>query len=89
MEPEGGSMIGSGNLSDRDVLFNEVAEAIVQSGFGSTSSVQRRFQVGFARAGKIMDQLEAAGIVGPATGGKPRQVLVDMMGLQDILRTLS
>ena len=82
-------MIGSGNLSDRDVLFNEVAEAIVQSGFGSTSSVQRRFQVGFARAGKIMDQLEAAGIVGPATGGKPRQVLVDMMGLQDILRTLS
>ncbi len=89
MEPEGGSMVGSGNLSDRDVLFNEVAEAIVQSGFGSTSSVQRRFQVGFARAGKIMDQLEAAGIVGPATGGKPRQVLVDMMGLQDILRTLS
>ena len=82
-------MVGSGNLSDRDVLFNEVAEAIVQSGFGSTSSVQRRFQVGFARAGKIMDQLEAAGIVGPATGGKPRQVLVDMMGLQDILRTLS
>ena len=88
MEPEGGSMAGSGNLSDRDVLFKEVAEAIVQSGFGSTSSVQRRFQVGFARAGKIMDQLEAAGIVGPATGGKPRQVLVDMMGLQDILRNL-
>ncbi len=88
MEPEGGSMAGSGNLSDRDVLFKEVAEAIVQSGFGSTSSVQRRFQVGFARAGKIMDQLEAAGIVGPATGGKPRQVLVDMMELQDILRNL-
>lgn len=85
---EGGAMGGSGSLSDRDVLFNEVAEAIVQSGFGSTSSVQRRFGVGFARAGKIMDQLEAAGIVGPATGGKPRQVLVDMMSLQDILRTL-
>lgn len=86
---EGGALGGSGSLSDRDVLFNEVAEAIVQSGFGSTSSVQRRFGVGFARAGKIMDQLEAAGIVGPATGGKPRTVLVDMMGLQDILRTLS
>lgn len=85
---EGGALGGSGSLSDRDVLFNEVAEAIVQSGFGSTSSVQRRFGVGFARAGKIMDQLEAAGIVGPATGGKPRQVLVDMMALQDILRTL-
>ncbi len=85
---EGGALGGSGSLSDRDVLFTEVAEAIVQSGFGSTSSVQRRFGVGFARAGKIMDQLEAAGIVGPATGGKPRQVLVDMMALQDILRTL-
>lgn len=89
MEPgEGGALGGSGSLSDRDVLFNDVAEAVVQAGFGSTSSVQRRFSVGFARAGKIMDQLEAAGIVGPATGGKPRQVLVDMMSLQDILRTL-
>lgn len=86
---EGGALGGSGSLSDRDVLFTEVAEAVVQAGFGSTSSVQRRFSVGFARAGKIMDQLEAAGIVGPSTGGKPRQVLVDMMGLQDILSTLS
>ena len=82
--------MGSGSLSDRDVLFNEVAEAVVQSGIGSTTAVQRRFSIGFARAGKIMDQLEMAGIVGPAptSGGKPRQVLVDMIGLQEILSSL-
>lgn len=91
MEGEGGAGgMGSGSLSDRDVLFNEVAEAVVHTGVGSTTAVQRRFSIGFARAGKIMDQLEMAGIVGPAptSGGKPRQVLVDMIALQDILRTL-
>ena len=91
MEGEGaGGSMGSGSLSDRDVLFNEVAEAVVQSGIGSTTAVQRRFSIGFARAGKIMDQLEMAGIVGPAptSGGKPRQVLVDMIGLQEILSSL-
>ncbi len=94
MENEGsGSMglgAGAGTLGDRDVLFNEVAEAVVNSGIGSTTAVQRRFGIGFARAGKIMDQLEAVGIVGPApvSGGKPRQVLVDMIGLQDILHSL-
>lgn len=54
----------------------------------STSSLQRRFEIGYNKAGKIMDQLEAAGIVGPADGQKPRAVLVDAMALEDLLRSL-
>lgn len=87
LEGDGGGS-GSGALTDRDSLFNEVAELVVQTGLASTSSVQRRYAIGYNRAGKIMDQLEAAGIVGPSSGGKPRQVLVDPMRLRDILNTL-
>jgi S-DNA-T family DNA segregation ATPase FtsK/SpoIIIE len=79
---------GSGNLSDRDTLFEEAAEIVVKTGVASTSSLQRRYSIGYNRAGKIMDQLEAAGIVGPAQGGKPRQVLIDQMQLGSIIRTL-
>ncbi|MDE6416339.1 MAG: hypothetical protein K2K68_04845, partial [Duncaniella sp.] len=50
-----------------------------------TSSLQRRYSIGYNRAGKIMDQLEAAGIVGPAQGGKPRQVLMDTMQVARML----
>jgi S-DNA-T family DNA segregation ATPase FtsK/SpoIIIE len=85
---EGGSVGGTASLSDRDTLFEEVARSIVNAGTASTSSVQRHYGVGYVRAGKIMDQLEAAGIVGPSQGGKPRAVLVDAMSLEDILRTL-
>ncbi len=59
-----------------DSLFNEVAEYVVNSQLGSTSNLQRKFEIGFNRAGKLMDQLEGAGIVGPARGAKPREVLV-------------
>lgn len=78
------SISGSG---DRDPLFEEAAAAIVQSGVASTSNLQRRYSIGYNRAGKIMDQLEAAGIVGPAQGSKPRQVLVDSIQLGRITRT--
>lgn len=78
---------GMGNVTDRDPLFEEAAEAIVVSGVASTSSLQRRYSIGYNRAGKIMDQLEAAGIVGPAQGGKPRTVLVDSMQLGVIMRS--
>ena len=78
---------GSGSLTDRDPLFEEIAEAVVTSGVASTSSLQRRYSIGFNRAGKIMDQLEAAGIVGPAQGGKPRAILVDQIQLGSILHT--
>lgn len=77
---------GSGNLADRDPLFEEAAQIIVQTGVASTSSLQRRYSIGYNRAGKIMDQLEAAGIVGPATGGKARSVLIDAMQLGSVIK---
>ena len=77
------------DLKKRDVLFEEVAEFVVNSGQGSTSFVQRKWEIGYNRAGRIMDQLEAANIVGPARGSKPREVLVkDMAQLDAILKSL-
>lgn len=75
------------NLSERDSLFEEAAKFIITSGTASTSSLQRRYSIGYNRAGKIMDQLEAAGVVGPSVGGKPRQVLMDTIGLERVLQT--
>ena len=77
--------IAGGTFGDRDPLFDEVARTIVNSNTASTSSLQRRYSIGYNRAGKIMDQLEAAGIVGPSHGGKPRAVLVDAVTLESIL----
>ena len=77
----------AGSLTDRDPLFDEAAEIVVTTGVASTSSLQRRYSIGYNRAGKIMDQLEAAGIVGPSQGGKPRQVLIDQMQLGSIIRS--
>ena len=59
----------------RDPLFSEAASLIVQSGMGSTSLIQRRLKLGYNRAGRLMDQMEAAGIVGPSKGSKVREVL--------------
>ena len=73
------------SLSDRDPLFDEIAQYIVSSDTASTSSLQRHYGIGYNRAGRIMDQMEAAGIVGPSQGGKPRKVLVDSVQLQSIL----
>ena len=76
--PEGSSF-GSGFTSDEpvhiDPLFTDAANAVVESGVGSTSFIQRKFSIGYNRAGRIMDQLEKAGIVGPQVGSKPRDVL--------------
>lgn len=65
------------DTSDRDDLFEDAARLVIRSGSGSTSSIQRRMKIGFARAGRIMDQLEMAGVVGPGYGSKPREVLMD------------
>ena len=73
------------SLKDRDPLFEQAARLVVSAGLASTSSLQRTFEVGYNRAGRIMDQLEAAGIVGPATGGKPRKVLISLSDLDNIL----
>ena len=59
-----------------DPYFDEAAHAVVISQQGSTSMIQRRFSIGYNRAGRLMDQLEAANIVGPAQGSKPRDVLI-------------
>ncbi len=64
------------DLSDRDSLFEEAARLIVQNQIGSTSLLQRRMKLGYNRAGRLMDQLEAAGIVGASQGSKARDVLI-------------
>lgn len=87
--PESGDGASLSTVADRDTLFEEAARIVVMSGVASTSSLQRRYSIGYNRAGKIMDQLEEAGIVGPAQGGKPRQILVDTLQLERILETLS
>ncbi len=74
------------DLSDRDSLFEDAARLIVQNQMGSTSLIQRRLKLGYNRAGRLMDQLEQAGIVGPNLGSKARDVLVKTDGeLQEIL----
>lgn len=70
--------VNGGQIDSRNVdpYFEEAAHAIVLSQQGSTSMIQRRFSIGYNRAGRLMDQMEAAGIVGPAQGSKPRDVLI-------------
>ncbi len=83
--PEGNDTASVASLTDRDPLFDECARFIVSSDTASTSSLQRRYNIGYNRAGRIMDQMEAAGIVGASQGGKPRSVLVDLISLERIL----
>ncbi len=82
--------VGDVDLHKRDQLFEECAKMVVQYQQGSTSMLQRKLNVGYARAGRIMDQLEAAGIVGPQEGSKARSVLVtDLDTLDRILESLN
>ena len=69
---------------DDDPLVWEAAQIVVESKLGSTSGLQRRLKVGYARAGRIMDMLEAKGVVGPPDGSKPREVLLDEDGLEEL-----
>ncbi len=74
------------DISDRDALFREAAEVIVTAQQGSASLLQRKLKLGYNRAGRIIDQMEAAGIVGPFEGSKARQVLVpDLTSLEQFL----
>ncbi len=86
--PNGANEGNAGAVTERDPLFAECARFIIQSGTASTSSLQRRYGIGYNRAGKIMDQMEAAGIVGPAMGSKPRQVLLDIIALERLLEDM-
>lgn len=86
---EGGEDLSDIDLGKRDKLFEEAARLIVSSQQGSTSLIQRKFSLGYNRAGRLMDQLEAAGIVGPSEGSKPRQVLImDEVSLDNIFKRL-
>lgn len=73
---DGESGGGSIDMQNIDPLFEDAARMVVNTQKGSTSDLQRRLGMGYARAGRVMDQLEAAGIVGPQEGAKPRQVLI-------------
>ncbi len=78
------------DLKNRDKLFDQCARLVVQTQSGSTSSLQRRLNLGYNRAGRIMDQLEAAGVVGPTNGSKPREVYYKTEGeLEQYLQSLS
>lgn len=88
-EPESGSSKDASDLSKIDPLFREAATIIVSAAQGSTSLIQRKLSLGYNRAGKLMDQLEAAGIVGPQVGSKPREVYIsDLSTLDEICRKL-
>jgi len=86
---EGNSGVGQIDLSDRDPLFDDAARLIVMHQQGSTSLIQRKLKLGYNRAGRIIDQLEAAGIVGSFEGSKAREVLVqDDASLERLLNSL-
>ena len=86
---DGGSDLGDVDMGRLDPLFEDAARLIVIHQQGSTSLIQRKFSIGYNRAGRIMDQLEKAGIVGPTQGSKPREVLcVDENDLQMRLNNL-
>lgn len=77
------------DLSERDALFEEAAKVIVMHQQGSTSLIQRKLKLGYNRAGRLIDQLEAAGIVGPFEGSKAREVLIkDELSLEQLLSSL-
>jgi DNA segregation ATPase FtsK/SpoIIIE, S-DNA-T family len=90
-EYEGDDEGGANNvdLSDRDALFEDAAKVIVLHQQGSTSLIQRKLKLGYNRAGRLIDQLEAAGIVGPFEGSKAREVLIkDELSLEQLLNNL-
>ena len=83
-EEEGGG--SDADEGERDALFREAAEACIQNQGGSTSLLQRRLRIGYGRAARVIDQLHAAGILGPPDGSKPREVLIGLSQLDEYSR---
>jgi S-DNA-T family DNA segregation ATPase FtsK/SpoIIIE len=77
------------DLANKDELFEDAARLVVMNQLGSTSMIQRKLAIGYNRAGRIMDQLEKAGIVSPGEGSKPRQVYIqDEYSLEQLLKNI-
>ncbi|MDR0798731.1 MAG: DNA translocase FtsK [Dysgonamonadaceae bacterium] len=88
-DDSGEKLSGTSDLSDLDPLFDEASRLIVIHQSGSTSLIQRKFSIGYNRAGRLMDQLELAGVVGPTQGSKAREVLIpDEYHLEQLLNTI-
>jgi S-DNA-T family DNA segregation ATPase FtsK/SpoIIIE len=88
---EDGGESGASNvdLLNLDPMFEDAARLIVASQSGSTSLIQRKYSIGYNRAGRLMDQLEKAGVVGQAHGSKPREVLIqDELSLEQLFASL-
>ena len=83
LEESEGAEGGGGSDEERDPLFREAAEVCIQQQGGSTSLLQRRLRIGYGRAARIIDQLHAAGILGPPDGSKPREVLIGIGQLDE------
>lgn len=90
LEGEEGSGVADVDINHLDPMLEEVAKLVVNTQQGSTSMIQRKFSIGYNRAGRLMDQLERIGVVGPAQGSKPREVLcmgdVELMQLLDNIK---
>jgi S-DNA-T family DNA segregation ATPase FtsK/SpoIIIE len=84
-EGEDGAGSTEQGAGERDPLFRQAAEVCIQNQLGSTSLLQRRMSIGYGRAARIIDQLELAGVLGPANGSKPRDVLVGLEELDDVV----
>ena len=82
-EEEGDAGVSNEGAGDRDKLFRQAAEIVIAHSAGSTSLLQRRLRIGYGRAARIIDQLHAASIVGPAEGSKPREVLATLTDLDE------